>query len=599
MFALIWIAVAVLSLVDLQSHQQLFMNLAVFDQSARVNWTEAVLRTGVPPANPMYLYKHQASMRYYYFWNVLCAVISKTARLPVRAVFVASCVWVGFILAALCGLYLKHFLGAGKRLRITFLRTIALLAVTGIGASLDLLSLLGLKGAQIEGPAEDRVPSWLVSFFFVPHHVASMLCCMLAFLLAWMAAKSPAPQRAASLILIALSLASAFGLSIYVSFAFFLVMLVWAIWQVLIERSSHAAFLLMASGVAAIVLLLPYLSELTQDKSKMQGGALFSFSVREIILPDSLMTSGIFHHLAIGHPLLTLNLAKLILLIPGYALELGFYFAILLICLIPSWHGRALLTSEQRSLVFIGVTTIPLISLVRSGVLDINDFGVRGALPMQFALLLLASDVTSRWSDARTAPVDSDNAKCPQFQVPSWLRSLASLALILGVVGFAYQAFMLRFFLPIAGTAHDLSANISVNNLSHDAYISAIGYMQLDKSIPRDAITQFNPVVRESFLWTSVDLLGIDRQAAISSDQPWCGAEFGGDPSGCAPMAAAIDAVYGGTSAERALAVCQRYGIQYLVARVYDPAWKDKSGWVWTLPPVVQDPEFRAVDCRQ
>jgi hypothetical protein len=64
-------------------------------------------------------------------------------------------------------------------------------------------------------------------------------------------------------------------------------------------------------------------------------------------------------------------------------------------------------------------------------------------------------------------------------------------------------------------------------------------------------------------------------------------------------MAAAIDALYSGNTAEQARATCSRYGIQYLVARVYDPAWKNKDGWVWALRPVVADDEFRALDCRQ
>ena len=61
--AMIWIVVAILSLVDLQSNQKLFMSIAIYDHASRVNWTESILRPGVPPANPLYLYKHPAAMR--------------------------------------------------------------------------------------------------------------------------------------------------------------------------------------------------------------------------------------------------------------------------------------------------------------------------------------------------------------------------------------------------------------------------------------------------------------------------------------------------------------------------------------------------------
>jgi hypothetical protein len=62
-------------------------------------------------------------------------------------------------------------------------------------------------------------------------------------------------------------------------------------------------------------------------------------------------------------------------------------------------------------------------------------------------------------------------------------------------------------------------------------------------------------------------------------------------------MAVAIDSLFNGATAERARATCRSYKIGYLVSRIYDPAWQDKQSWVWTLKPVVSDPEFRALDC--
>ncbi len=132
-------------------------------------------------------------------------------------------------------------------------------------------------------------------------------------------------------------------------------------------------------------------------------------------------------------------------------------------------------------------------------------------------------------------------------------------------------------------------------NISHNAYISAIGYAQLDATIPREAIVQPNPASPNAF-WSLVDDVNIDRQRAIASDQPWCGAELGGDPSGCKPMAAAIAPLFNGATAEQARATCQTYKIGYLVSRIYDPAWQNKQSWVWTLNPVVSDPEFRALN---
>ena len=63
-------------------------------------------------------------------------------------------------------------------------------------------------------------------------------------------------------------------------------------------------------------------------------------------------------------------------------------------------------------------------------------------------------------------------------------------------------------------------------------------------------------------------------------------------------MAKDIDALYNGVNPQQARAICRQYGIQYLVANIYDPAWQNKQTWVWSLAPVVAQPEFRALDCR-
>ena len=190
--AIIWVAVTIVSLVDFQINHKLFMNIAILDQSYRINWTEAILRTGVPPDNPLYFYKHPATMRNYYFWYVICAATAQMAHLSVRAVFTASCVWAGFLLAALNGLYLKHFLESGARLRGEFLRTIALIMVTGLDICVVLWNLLRyqlLPPDNLEGWSSSPVISWFDTLLWSPNHIAGLVCCMLAFLLAWMGGK--------------------------------------------------------------------------------------------------------------------------------------------------------------------------------------------------------------------------------------------------------------------------------------------------------------------------------------------------------------------------------------------------------------------------
>ncbi len=597
--ALIWIAVAILSLVDWQRGHELFMSIATYDHASRVNWTESILRTGVPPANPAYWYMHAAPMRYYYFWNVVCAAVVQMSHLSTRAVFIASCVWAGFALAALIGLYLKHFLAAGARLRSQFLLCVALLMVTGLDICVNVWNLVYLHQPlpnDLEWWSASQITSWLDSLLWVPHHIASFVCCMFAFLLAWMEGEKNEHRSAASVVLIAFLLASAFGLSVYVAFGFFLVMLVWALWQVTIERKPRSALLMAAGGAGAALLLIPYLRELlTHSSTGLEGGSVFTFAVREMFPPDGLLATHLFESLAGHNASAARNMANLVLLVPGYVVELGFYLAILLIYLVPAWRGRTPLNAARRSLLVIAVTTLAMISVIRSSVLTSNDFGWRAALLLQFPLLLFGSEVLTGWKLAeRKGSAAADMAGLPQ-NTPHWLRSITALALVIGVISTVCQVLLLRFDIPLNEARLQSVHDPDAGKLPHNAYISAVGYAQLDRSIPRDAIVQFNPAVEP--YWRSADLLGIDRQLAILHDQPYCGAELGGDPSGCPAMAGAIDSLFRGASAEQARAVCRQYGIQYLVTRMYDRAWSDGSGWVWRLKPVVQDPQFRVLEC--
>ncbi|HUX45860.1 MAG TPA: hypothetical protein VMV57_14010, partial [Terracidiphilus sp.] len=573
--ALAWIAVAVLSLVDLEWGHKLFMNVAMLDQCFRVDWTQSVLRTGVPPVNSMYSFHHPATMRNYYFWYVLCAAVARMAHLPARAVFLASCVWSGFGLAALTGLYLKHFLAVGARLRRQFLQALLLFTVTGVDICFVAWQLVFYKvppPADLEAWSKDAIVSWLHTLLWAPHHMAGMLCCMFAFLLAWLAGRDESRHRAVSVLLMAAALASAFGLSVYVAFAFFLLVLAWGAWQLLVERAARPAWLLAMGGAGAVILLAPYLWELTHGASGLHGGSVLGFAIREMIPPDGLAASSLLQHLSPGHPLLARALAKLILLAPGYAIELGFFFVVLLVYLVPAWRGRVRLTSPQRALVFLAVAIVPLLSAIRSDVLSVNDFGWRAALLLQFPLLLLASEVLICWRmDEKGSGSEAEYRRLPRH-TPHWLRGLAALALVIGMMDTAAQAVMLRLIVTVGERHISEGPNPAEHSFAHNAYISAIGYAQMNRVIPRDATVQFNPGHGSNY-WLAADLLGSNHQAAIVSDRPFCGAELGGDPAGCAAMAAEVDALYRGDTAEQARAACGALGIQYLVARISDPAW--------------------------
>jgi hypothetical protein len=352
--------------------------------------------------------------------------------------------------------------------------------------------------------------------------------------------------------------------------------------------------MLSAAGALACILLTSFLLELAYSESRMSGASPFAFSIRETIPPADLLRTPLFRNLAQSHPEAALNIAHLVLIPPGYAATLGVYLLVLFIHLVPAWRGGESLSPAQRTLVFFSVVTIPITTFLRSNVITFNDFGVHSALYLQFPMLLLVSEMLMRWRAMRSAAADRmPECNGAPKHVPEWIRSLATLAIFLGIISSFYRALTYRFLMPLASASSDPS----VAGLSHKAYISYIGYARLNSLIPGNAVVQFNPEALSVF-WKVTDLANVNRQIAITDARLWCGSELGGDPSGCPELIAAVPPLFRGASSHEAVSACRRYGIQYLIADVYDPVWKSPDGWVWRLPPIIQDPEFRVLDCR-
>lgn len=609
LLALCFISFEIFSLVDFQSGQRLYLSLTFYDVAPRTNWANSVLRTGIPPANPHYFYLHAANLRYYYFWLVNCAVVAKISHLPMRSIINAGCIWSGFALTALTGLYLKHFLAVGDRLRRQFYIATLLPAVGGFSLLIYFWNMLVL---HVPPPGDVWYPGQvadLVNFpLFYPHHLAGMVCSMFAFLLAWMPSQNSkilSRHHGPTVLFIALALASAFGISVYATFAFFLIVVCWAVWQIVFHRSWRSPLLLFAGGTLSLILLVPYIHEITHSDSKMAGSSPFVLSVRETIPPERLA-----HLLNSTSPDSARSLAKLILLPPGLALELGLYCIVFVICLIPAWRGRQPFTPAHQTLLFIILVTFPITSFIRSAVLNVNDFGIHSALYIQFPLLLLASELLIA-SKLRQSSLASNSGpkseielpeKVPApsaglFSPPRLVRSLITVAILIGVLSSCWRVAVLRFVLPIADMGAAKASNPHVAALPHKAYISYLGYAELSRRIPQDAIVQFNAEDNWLF-WKNVDLADINRQAAIVAGAPGCGTDLGGDPSHCPAMSAAILPLFNAATADQARAVCRAYRISYLVANIYDPAWHDHNSWVWKLKHVLANPEFRALDCR-
>jgi hypothetical protein len=169
------------------------------------------------------------------------------------------------------------------------------------------------------------------------------------------------------------------------------------------------------SGTAVgILLVIPYLRDLLGFHSGNAGGAsagvghLFQFGVRKMIDSGLITTLPAFAGMHLRHPVLLDQSVRLLLPIPGYALELGFYALVLIITI----RARKSLKPIYATALCLSIGGLLLVGFLRSAVIGNNDFGYRTALIACFFLLLLAADrMTSTCSKGWLTPARCCNTQ--------------------------------------------------------------------------------------------------------------------------------------------------------------------------------------------
>lgn len=582
------IAVVLASLVDLQQGNRLYLSVSVLDQEFRVSFTNGIAHTGFPPMNPLYHPGAAMPLRYYYFWYALCAVCMKIAHVSARQALMASSCWAAIGLVATIALYARHFFEVRERLHRFILIAVLLLTVTGLDLLPAFYSIFFRHdfGGDLEWWSGDQVTSWYDSIVWVPNHTAALLACLVAFLLLWRT-RSALPQRdrIAATLLGGVAAASAFGLSIYVAAGFAMLMALWSVDLLIRHRDTPAALRGAGTFAMATLLLIPYLRDMLGSRSGTTGGAsagtghLFQLGVRKMIDPGLIEGLPAFAGVNSRHSGLLDQSVRLLLLLPGYALELGFFGLILVLTL----RARKSLRPAYGMALGLSIGGLILVSFIRSAVIGNNDFGYRAALIPSFFLLLLAAD---RMTSA-----------C----LKGWL----TLLLFVGLAGTCFQALMLRVYIPM----HVAAKMGGFVGLPEAAYVARAEYASMANSIPQDAIVQAN-VVDPLNYFNVLNLLYSERAMATDGAVD-CGDVFGGDPARCGETQRIVRELFASPAPSGAAAqrLCNALGIGYLAVARRDPAWEDTSGWVWTLPRVTsdqglqshpagsQDPGFRVVQC--
>jgi len=322
------------------------------------------------------------------------------------------------------------------------------------------------------------------------------------------------------------------------------------------------------------------------------GAGLLRFGVRHMIDPEAMLGVPGFAGLARVHPRVEDALAGLVLLAPGYFVELGFYGWVLVVAV----RGRARLDEAGRTALVLAGVGLVVATFLRSTVVVNNDFGIRSILIAQFFLLMLGV-VWFEGEELQVSPLQRQTTPLSVEMTIFGGRRLrmAMLGMVwVGAAGTVYQACLLRVYLPV----EDWLGRTEVSGLAERAMAWRRGFDVMDRRVPEGAVVQFNPEQPGDY-FRYAQILQAGRQMA--SGLPVCTAAFGGDPAGCAGVEASVARVFGvsggAPSADAARVECGRLGVSDLVATRWDGVWADRAGWVWNLPAVVDTDEVRVLDC--
>jgi len=562
--ALGWAMLAIFSVADLQLGHRLYSSVTAFDHSVRSAMTAAAVR-GIPPTNPFFAGQPPVMLRYHYFWMMVCSLVTRLSGITPRLGMLGSTVWGGIALLSLIPIGLRYLAGVREGLGRVTLTGFALLTVTG----LDLLPVLYISHFQAPVYADMewwnvQITSWVDVLLWTPHHVLALIACVMGFLVLRQATRSRW-QRAINVGFAALAFASACGLSTLVTLTFAVFLFLWL--AVAAGRGwwdEWPPFLV--AGALALLISLPTLRMLLGPGGSESGyHGFFGLAVRQFPLAMRMLTRhfGWRKHLWI---------ANLLLLPLNYFLELGFYLLVAGLRLRAIRAGKLRLTREETAAWIMVATSFLIGSFVRSNTLATNDIGWRCFLQAQFVLLLWGAVLLDRgWAR-------------PSSLTPRCWR-VASVMLLVGVLGTAYQVVTLRLY-PVEWVDADGLAGKRI-------YALRAAYERLATQLPRDAIVQYNPEtdMQESHLFYS------GHGAAVG--MPRCGVVFGGRASLCEPRAAAVESLFHPSPGRAAPpdSVCRAYGIDVILAVNTDPVWKQPESWVWTRPPLLANSYVRAFRC--
>lgn len=572
----LWAIMAIASMVDLQVKNELYPPLIAYDHSVRTAMTSAIARH-MPPGNPFFA-KADAPLRYHYLWLLFCTLPMKVFHLSPRYVVYGGVVWCGVGLACLIALGLKFMLQVQTNIERKALLGVSLLCIAGLDLIPTVyLGIVARSWGYMAWWNEVQITPWIDSLLWVPHHLAALIACLVGFLLLRHEADVHRRWGIRPVVVAGLAFASAAGMSVYVTFTFVVAILFWMV-VLSVRKSWPELTMFVAGGAVALLWALPYLSSL---RGPARGDTFAQFTLRPFPF-GVLLARRIGIHIE-THSALTV--ANAILLPVSYGLEFGFFFAVGLIRFRQLVKGRAETTANETASWTLVATSFLIGTFMRSSAISNNDLGWRCFLPAQMILLLWGAIAIHDWWFR-------DSTAEPQATSPLWIRATLAMLLVVGLLGTAYEVFILRMF-PVLFDHRAIAGRswVDRDQFGKRAYALRSAYDVLDVHLSPSAVFQSNPETKDYIL----HMLYSAHDSAAGNGK--CGIDFGGDPALCELRLTNLAALFEFPGGSYLDATCHEYGIDAILAEDSDRVWRDPSSWVWNRKPVIANDYVRAFRC--
>jgi hypothetical protein len=591
-FVVLWIFLAVFTLIDLQLGQHLYFSSNSYDLTTRVSVVDAISRTGIPPINPSYYPGKPIPLNsLYYYWYLLASIVDQMGGSFVSAyhAMIASVCWAGMLLFATLATYLRvrDDQSSPHAWKKSFI-AIQLVAVGGLDFIMVFMIMASfnfqLEKLPFQGHVEGwnmPIMSWINALAWVPHHLTAALACMVALLLAVQNMQKKFMERIPQAVFIGLAFASAFGLSVWVMFVFAVFWILWGVVLVIKEKKYQQVGFMILGGLFGAIFASPFLLGILQDggASSSGGGLPVALFIRPFMLTDLLT----------GFPPLAIHVLNLLFLPLNYLFELGFFFMMTVLWFQEFYkRNKELSPIYTAELILVIVSTI-LLSFVHSTIIVINDLGIRGWLPMQFILVIWSSDLIiqvagkRKWLSPKMFETIGGGGK---------LGLTLGVMLIIGYLTMGLEFFSLRAWpflvdMRVVGSPNGFSPDA---RLGERTYSARLAYDYLRDQVPADAITQNNPL---GFLDRPSGLYGTHQMAI--SDRTIYGVplevynEFSSD----------IGSIFVNKAVnwESIDEKCEKYSIDILIINDIDPLWNDLQSLKKDRLPLYENSYYAIYSC--